>query len=214
MKIRTFLLAMVVGIATTGTAEAAVKLLVDQNGKLQGATGVMVEGKSYDVAFADGTCTSLFNACSGNNFDFNTKVSALSAGQALLDQVLVDGPDGNFDTNPDRVAGITLDSGSEFYIPYASSFSGETNFVSLIVAINTPPTDRRGDVVVDFSNMNAFYLDIDTTGNKAAAFARFFLNEPVSAVPEPATWAMMLAGFGMIAGASRYRRRNTATTYA
>jgi hypothetical protein len=33
-------------------------------------------------------------------------------------------------------------------------------------------------------------------------------------VTEPATWAMMLIGFGMVAGASRYRRRSTATVYA
>ncbi|GGB26275.1 hypothetical protein GCM10011380_14720 [Sphingomonas metalli] len=29
------------------------------------------------------------------------------------------------------------------------------------------------------------------------------------AVPEPATWTMMLVGFGMVAGAARYRRRRT-----
>jgi hypothetical protein len=33
-------------------------------------------------------------------------------------------------------------------------------------------------------------------------------------VPEPATWAMMLVGFGMIGAASRYRRRSTKVTYA
>lgn len=33
-------------------------------------------------------------------------------------------------------------------------------------------------------------------------------------VPEPATWAMMLVGFSMVAGAARYRRRNVNTTYA
>jgi hypothetical protein len=35
-----------------------------------------------------------------------------------------------------------------------------------------------------------------------------------AAVPEPATWAMMLVGFGMVAGAARYRRRSTVTTFA
>ena len=36
----------------------------------------------------------------------------------------------------------------------------------------------------------------------------------VTAVPEPATWALMLLGFGMIGGAARYRRRSLSTTYA
>ncbi|MFS0773468.1 PEPxxWA-CTERM sorting domain-containing protein [Sphingomonas sp. 1P08PE] len=36
----------------------------------------------------------------------------------------------------------------------------------------------------------------------------------VAAVPEPATWAMMLVGFGMVGGAARYRRRGTKVAYA
>lgn len=36
----------------------------------------------------------------------------------------------------------------------------------------------------------------------------------ISAVPEPTTWAMMLVGFGMVAAATRYRRRTTKIVYA
>ena len=32
-------------------------------------------------------------------------------------------------------------------------------------------------------------------------------------VPEPSSWLLMIAGFGMIAGAVRYRRRSTKVTY-
>nr|WP_244646581.1 PEPxxWA-CTERM sorting domain-containing protein [Sphingomonas sp. CFBP 8760] len=39
-------------------------------------------------------------------------------------------------------------------------------------------------------------------------------NFTVTAVPEPATWGMMLLGFGMVAGAARYRRRSTKVVYA
>ena len=39
-------------------------------------------------------------------------------------------------------------------------------------------------------------------------------NFTVTAVPEPATWGMMLIGFGMVAGAARYRRRSTKIVYA
>jgi hypothetical protein len=34
-----------------------------------------------------------------------------------------------------------------------------------------------------------------------------------AAVPEPATWAMMLVGFGMIAAGLRYRRRSTSVSF-
>jgi hypothetical protein len=50
--------------------------------------------------------------------------------------------------------------------------------------------------------------------NSPARDAFEVANFTVTAVPEPATWAMMLIGFGMVAGASRYRRRSTATVYA
>ncbi|WP_082543447.1 PEPxxWA-CTERM sorting domain-containing protein [Sphingomonas sp. Leaf339] len=36
----------------------------------------------------------------------------------------------------------------------------------------------------------------------------------IAAVPEPATWAMMLVGFAMVGGAARYRRRTTRIAYA
>ena len=39
-------------------------------------------------------------------------------------------------------------------------------------------------------------------------------NATVGAIPEPATWAMMLVGFGMIGATARYRRRSITTTYA
>ncbi|QKS01788.1 PEP-CTERM sorting domain-containing protein [Sphingomonas sp. CL5.1] len=39
-------------------------------------------------------------------------------------------------------------------------------------------------------------------------------NPSSGAVPEPATWALMILGFGMVAGAMRYRRRETAVRFA
>ncbi|RYD20158.1 MAG: PEP-CTERM sorting domain-containing protein, partial [Lysobacteraceae bacterium] len=36
----------------------------------------------------------------------------------------------------------------------------------------------------------------------------------VFAVPEPATWALMLLGFGMVGAATRYRRRASRIAYA
>ena len=39
-------------------------------------------------------------------------------------------------------------------------------------------------------------------------------NLAIAAVPEPATWAMMLIGFGLIGATARYRRRHSLVTYA
>jgi hypothetical protein len=51
-------------------------------------------------------------------------------------------------------------------------------------------------------------------GNVPATDAFEVANFTVTAVPEPATWGMMLLGFGMVAGAARYRRRATKVVYA
>ncbi|KQU61756.1 hypothetical protein ASG67_00775 [Sphingomonas sp. Leaf339] len=48
----------------------------------------------------------------------------------------------------------------------------------------------------------------------AFKLAQITATTAVSAVPEPATWAMMLVGFGMVAGAARYRRRKTTAVFA
>lgn len=37
---------------------------------------------------------------------------------------------------------------------------------------------------------------------------------PASAVPEPASWALMMTGFALVGGAARYRRRSTGIAYA
>ena len=50
--------------------------------------------------------------------------------------------------------------------------------------------------------------------NSPARDAFEVANFTVTAVPEPGTWGMMLIGFGMVAGASRYRRRSTKAAYA
>ncbi|MDP1027068.1 PEPxxWA-CTERM sorting domain-containing protein [Sphingomonas sp. KR1UV-12] len=50
--------------------------------------------------------------------------------------------------------------------------------------------------------------------NNTGSFTSVTISEITAAVPEPATWAMMLVGFGMVAGAARYRRRSTKAAYA
>ena len=49
------------------------------------------------------------------------------------------------------------------------------------------------------------YLNIHTSNNPGGEIRA----QVMAAVPEPATWAMMLIGFGFVGGAVRYRRRST-----
>ncbi|WP_445192238.1 PEPxxWA-CTERM sorting domain-containing protein [Sphingomonas sp. Tas61C01] len=64
-------------------------------------------------------------------------------------------------------------------------------------------------------SVNSVFDGSATSGfaNTAAAITQF-TGTSVAAVPEPATWSMMLVGFGMMGAAVRYRRRSTKTAYA
>jgi len=57
------------------------------------------------------------------------------------------------------------------------------------------------------------YSGVTTYPNRDLVF-RTFADDSVAAVPEPATWAMMFAGFGMIGGSLRVRRRRMAMRFA
>lgn len=56
-------------------------------------------------------------------------------------------------------------------------------------------------------------------GARATAAGSYKLNYTVGinadgAVPEPATWALMIVGFGTVGGAMRYRRRGVGVRFA
>lgn len=64
-----------------------------------------------------------------------------------------------------------------------------------------------------FSNLK--FVEFDASGfRNRSAYDNFDVADASGAVPEPATWAMMLLGFGMVGGAARYRRRSSGITYA
>ena len=52
------------------------------------------------------------------------------------------------------------------------------------------------------------------TGDEAWGVSSVVLTAKMGAVPETATWTMMIVGFGAAGGALRYRRRKTTVTYA
>jgi hypothetical protein len=61
----------------------------------------LVDGSLYDVEFSAGTCIEMYNGCDEvSDFPFQTLASAVLASHALLDQVFLDGPAGNFDSDP------------------------------------------------------------------------------------------------------------------
>lgn len=82
---------------------SAVTLNLDSNGYLIGASEVDVKGVLYDVAFVQGSCFEVFGDCDDpfSDFMFTSVEDGNAASGALLAQVFVDGPLGNFDTDLD-----------------------------------------------------------------------------------------------------------------
>lgn len=64
-----------------------------------------------------------------------------------------------------------------------------------------------GDINFDANQNNTFQINLNGGGQTLTAFAQIG-SGAVAAVPEPATWAMMLLGFGAM-GVSLRRRRRT-----
>jgi hypothetical protein len=63
---------------------------------------------------------------------------------------------------------------------------------------------------------NGFLGLSDKKGKVGATFTLLSNSKPTAtgAVPEPANWAMMIAGFGMVGGAMRSRRGKTSVSFA
>jgi hypothetical protein len=57
-------------------------------------------------------------------------------------------------------------------------------------------------------------LQLNRTGGSAFSAAATLASPPSSAVPEPASWAMMLGGFGMMGAAMRSSRRKVAVKFS
>lgn len=189
-------------MASAAPAAAAV-LLVNGGGQLTGATGVAVGSSTYDVSFADGACTALFGGCdAASDFTFTTEADAQAAALALLGQVLIDGGEGQFDTNYELTLGCALNNASScaVLIPFATNGVGAT----VAQAINSPAQDTN---TINASPAVGF----DTTGQPNYVYALF--TPSVTAVPEASSWAMMLFGFAGIGLATR-RRRGAALTAA
>jgi hypothetical protein len=111
------MITLVVVLLASSSASAVTFNVV--GGQLLGASGVIVDGSSYNVEFLDGTCIALYNGCDeASDFTFQTEAAALLASQALLDQVFLDIARGGFDVNPELTTGCSFNSTCRAWTPY------------------------------------------------------------------------------------------------
>jgi len=141
-----------------------------------------------------------------------------------------DAPDGTYTAflqgTPSTIAAISfalsnLTVGQAYTISFKASARpdpGKADYASnpFTVAVNGAALGQYDTKLTSWKSFttNAFVATASTaslsfTGSRAIGAENDVGLDSVTiaAVPEPATWAMMLVGFGMIGAASRYRRR-------
>lgn len=148
------------------------------------------QGTSWNGNFANGTPLLWNRGTAGDIIiNFTTAVSAVGA-QFQAD---VFGP---------FVARVTTSDGSFFDVSGVSN-SGNNNSAVFIGAQSTTS-----------SITSIIFHQLSGGGTNDFAISGLSLIGNVSAVPEPATWGMMIMGFGIVGGAMRRRRQKVTVTYA
>lgn len=179
-------------------AAAAPTLLVDQ-GVLTGADGVLVDGVSYDVRFVEGSCSSLFAGCT--NFAFTSQAAAMSASQALLDQVLINGGAGSFDSSPEMTFGCADLTFCYVLTPFI--ITGPQ--VAVFGAVN----NSQGSDVAAF--IGPIGVDASTANITFETYA-VWTQSTVMSVPEGDTLSLAMAA-ALAALLTRRRRRPSPTRF-
>jgi len=76
--------------ALLATSAQAAPSLIYESGALTGVTGIIIQGKSFNVDFIEGDCRFAMNPCQGDSFFFKNQTSAFAAASALAQQVFGD----------------------------------------------------------------------------------------------------------------------------
>ena len=143
-----------------------------------------------------------FTVSAGNWVNGGPAPYGIEANPTIIGSITVD----NTKTDKTAFLAINYKTGSRIWT-LADIFSGNLTFDSLGKVVQFSFQDSGG--------RNYFYSN-NTVGigeGRAFQFCNgcVSLTEAVAAVPEPATWTLMLLGFGFVGGAMRSRKRQKVT---
>ena len=116
-------------------------------GQLVGAFNVEIGGSLFDLTLASGSCIDAFSGCNSvADFAFDNSFQAGLASQALLDQVFVDGPDGQFGSG---LGGLVrtpyrIIVSNNFTNGFVTHFLADLTFDEIVSGVSIPPTLSAG----------------------------------------------------------------------
>lgn len=174
-------------------------------GQLIGASAVKVGNEFYDVSFVDSSAEDLWWNGTTWEFDFDSELETYAAAEALLEQVLLDGTLGAFDSKPELTCGISNDSYAMIYVPYEAEF----NRLNTSMRAHATMNHEIEELFFDDHVAGKLYMssDWDVSSSDYATYAVWTRATPPSpSVPEPNT--LMLVGCGLLGIAGVCRRRS------
>ncbi len=159
---------------------------------LTGAVHTITSGTFYDGVSISNDGLTIYGANGGGLFGFN-----IATGASVLSVLSGHGADGT---------GVISGSAFDGYI-IVNNNDGTVGIINPLTGIETTIASggSRGDLVGPDGNNGSLFLT-QSEGEWRLAIAGGVIG---GGVPEPATWAMLLAGFGAIGGRLRSRQRLT-----
>ena len=120
----------------------------------------------------------------------------------------------------DWFVGVTYDSNKTYnFFRLGGAFGDADIFQNFLTAGSStggilPTSSGFQHYSIGFNLQDAgtakFYIGSNTAGNAGPILDNVLITSSSAAVPEPATWAMMIAGFGLVGGMMRRRTLATA----
>ena len=116
---------------------------------------------------------------------------------------------------------LTVASGFDSFLTlYSGAFDPLNPFANAIAADDdsAPTRDFDARIISNLMTTSSYFAVVSAFSNGVSGAFTLTIDGPGSitpagVIPEPATWAMMLAGFAMMGSALRYRRRSVAIAF-
>jgi hypothetical protein len=155
---------------------------------------VAFDAGTYNVDGPNRTTTGTFT----DNFSFSVLDGWVFSGSLTTTRQRLDPPGGPIVSDMDFISGVLLRNGAQF-----ATFTSPAGMTDVTETYALAPTElTAGDYVFRLT-----YNVQNASGVTAATYGgQLNLAQSSLAVPEPATWAMMLGGFGLVGGTLRRRQ--------